>query len=139
MAFGITRDELRKWKASIDNGKIAFITHFWLDDRFPDMKTVTKVGCKDLGRLAEWGSGYGLKKSGFTSGKTAIPITIFWEINSCRFFGKKEAVSAFPLDPNQTRQLMMNCLIGLLFFITVGGAIAIFVNINDQVMVLEIP
>lgn len=62
MAFSITRDELRKWKASIDNGNIAFITHFWLDDRFPDMKTVTKVGCKDLGRLAEWGSGYGLKK-----------------------------------------------------------------------------
>ncbi|GIN21189.1 MAG TPA: hypothetical protein DEO65_06770 [Bacillus bacterium] len=62
MAFGITRDELRKWKTSIDEGNIAFITHFWLDDRFPNMKTVTKVGCKDLDRLAKWGAEYGLTK-----------------------------------------------------------------------------
>lgn len=62
MAFGITRDELRKWKASIDEGNIAFITHFWLDERFPNMNTVTKVGCHDLDQLAAWGAAYGLKK-----------------------------------------------------------------------------
>ncbi|VEF48103.1 YneQ [Bacillus freudenreichii] len=62
MAFGISKDDLRLWKSSIDEGNIAFITHFWLDDRFPDMKTVTKVGCKDLDMLAAWGADYGLKR-----------------------------------------------------------------------------
>ncbi|MFD1706640.1 hypothetical protein ACFSCZ_07710 [Siminovitchia sediminis] len=62
MAFGISRKELQRWKASIDQGSIAFITHFWVDDRFPNLNTVTKVGCKDLDKLADWGAGYGLKK-----------------------------------------------------------------------------
>lgn len=46
----------------IDSGEIAFLTHYWLDERFPDSKTVTKVGCRDLERLAKWGEKYGLKK-----------------------------------------------------------------------------
>ncbi|CAH0346000.1 hypothetical protein [Bacillus sp. CECT 9360] len=62
MAFGINRRQLAEWKQKIDNGEIAFLTHYWLDDRFPDCKTVTKVGCRDLERLAEWGEKYGLKK-----------------------------------------------------------------------------
>ncbi|MCM3727493.1 hypothetical protein M3226_17595 [Neobacillus cucumis] len=62
MAFGINRNELNEWKKNIDQGKIAFLTHYWLDDRFPDCKTVTKVGCLDLDKLAEWGKKYGLKK-----------------------------------------------------------------------------
>jgi hypothetical protein len=62
MAFGIKREELREWKKKIDRGEIAFLTHYWLDDRFPGCKTVTKVGCKDLTILAEWGLKYGLKK-----------------------------------------------------------------------------
>ncbi|MFD0824089.1 hypothetical protein ACT8ZR_00240 [Neobacillus sp. M.A.Huq-85] len=62
MAFGIRRDELNEWKRKIDRGEIAFLTHYWLDDRFPEYKTVTKVGCNDLEKLAEWGSKYGLKK-----------------------------------------------------------------------------
>ncbi len=45
----------------IDQGEIAFLTHFWLDDRFPDSKTVTKVGCSDLEKLIQWGRQYGLK------------------------------------------------------------------------------
>ena len=61
MAFGITRKELRDWKWQIDQGEIAFLTHFWIDDRFPKSKTVTKVGCKDLDRLILWGKQYGLK------------------------------------------------------------------------------
>ena len=48
MAFGISRKELTEWKQAIDQGKIAFITHYWLDERFPGINTVTKVGCKDI-------------------------------------------------------------------------------------------
>ncbi|MHC0035527.1 hypothetical protein [Pseudoneobacillus sp. C159] len=55
MAFGIKRRELNEWKRRIDNGEIAFLTHYWLDSRFPGYNTVTKVGCADLGKLAEWG------------------------------------------------------------------------------------
>ncbi|MHA6261108.1 hypothetical protein ACXYMX_14570 [Sporosarcina sp. CAU 1771] len=62
MAFGIKRDELNAWKKTVRNGEIAFLTHYWIDDRFPGSKTVTKVGCSDLEKLAEWGKQYGLKK-----------------------------------------------------------------------------
>ncbi|MFJ7679790.1 hypothetical protein ACIQZM_13160 [Peribacillus sp. NPDC097206] len=62
MAFGIKRVDVINWKRQIDQGKIAFLTHYWLDDRFPGCKTVTKVGCKDMDRLAEWGEKYGLRK-----------------------------------------------------------------------------
>ncbi|MFJ7754733.1 hypothetical protein ACQKGI_01450 [Peribacillus muralis] len=62
MAFGIKRKDVVEWKKRIDQGEIAFLTHYWLDDRFPGCKTVTKVGSKDLGRLSEWGKQYGLKK-----------------------------------------------------------------------------
>ncbi|MGE7760496.1 hypothetical protein [Peribacillus sp. NPDC097895] len=62
MAFGIKRADVVAWKQQIDQGQVAFLTHYWLDDRFPGCKTVTKVGCKDLDRLSEWGKKYGLKK-----------------------------------------------------------------------------
>lgn len=61
MAFGISRKELQEWKKKVDNGEIAFLTHYWVDDRFPESKTVTKVGCNDLHKLMEWGRQYGLK------------------------------------------------------------------------------
>ncbi|UII54130.1 hypothetical protein LS684_10465 [Cytobacillus spongiae] len=61
MAFGIKKQELQAWKTDIENGKIAFLTHYWLDDRFPGLRTVTKVGGRDLKELARWGSRYGLK------------------------------------------------------------------------------
>ncbi|MNW05228.1 hypothetical protein D3C71_2014440 [compost metagenome] len=35
-------------------GKIAYVTHYWLDPRFPGITTVTKVGCSDMNRLTEW-------------------------------------------------------------------------------------
>jgi len=54
MAFGITRKEMREWKESVLRGEIAFLTHYWLDDRFPGVRTVTKVGCSDLDKLASW-------------------------------------------------------------------------------------
>jgi len=61
MAFGIKKDELQSWKAAVQRGEIAFLTHYWLDDRFPGCKTVTKAGCSDLVKLIEWGRKYDLK------------------------------------------------------------------------------
>lgn len=54
MAFGINREELTRWKKAVSAGEIAFLTHYWLDPRFPGMTTVTKVGCSDLTRLTYW-------------------------------------------------------------------------------------
>jgi hypothetical protein len=61
VAFGIGKKELKEWKDKIDKGEIAFLTHYWLDDRFPSCKTVTKVGCNDLEKLKRWGISHGLK------------------------------------------------------------------------------
>ncbi|WP_027094240.1 hypothetical protein [Cohnella thermotolerans] len=60
MAFGITRDELNRWKRSVAKGEIAYLTHYWLEPRFPGIKTVTKVGCSDKERLAAWCKEHGL-------------------------------------------------------------------------------
>jgi len=62
LAFGIKKEDIRLWKAKIDQGEIAFLTHYWLDDRFPGSKTVTKVGCSDLNKLIQWGKKYCLKE-----------------------------------------------------------------------------
>lgn len=61
MAFGIKRNELYEWKQKVSEGQIAFITHYWIDDRFPNCKTVTKVGCSDVKKLIAWGESHGLK------------------------------------------------------------------------------
>jgi hypothetical protein len=60
VAFGITKKELITWKQQVKAGEIAFITHYWLDERFPDCTTVTKVGCSDLDKLLTWGKKYQL-------------------------------------------------------------------------------
>lgn len=60
MAFGIDRDELSRWKKAVSQGEIAFLTHYWIDPRFPGMTTVTKVGCSDLERLTRWCEEHGL-------------------------------------------------------------------------------
>ncbi|PZX07486.1 hypothetical protein C7437_101603 [Psychrobacillus insolitus] len=62
MAFGITRTELYAWKAKVEREEIAFLTHYWIDDRFPGCKTVTKVGCANVSTLIEWGRQYDLKE-----------------------------------------------------------------------------
>ena len=49
------------WKEAVSRGEIAFLTHYWVDERFPGCKTVTKVGCSDIDRLIRWGNQYGLK------------------------------------------------------------------------------
>ncbi|MFD1864233.1 hypothetical protein [Planococcus chinensis] len=61
MAFGIKREELLIWKQQVAEGEIAFLTHYWVDVRFPGCSTVTKVGCSDLEKLESWGRQYGLK------------------------------------------------------------------------------
>lgn len=63
MAFGINRRELRTWKQRVKEGEIAFLTHYWLDDRFPNCDTVTKVGCVNIEKLIAWGSKHGLEES----------------------------------------------------------------------------
>ncbi len=60
MAFGITREELTRWKDQVSRGEIAYLTHYWTDPRFPNINTVTKVGCSDLGRLTMWCIRHGL-------------------------------------------------------------------------------
>lgn len=60
MAFGITKQELREWKKAVARGEIAFLTHYWYDERFPQYKTVTKVGCSDLSLLKQWCVDHGL-------------------------------------------------------------------------------
>jgi hypothetical protein len=60
MAFGITREELKQWKAAVARGDIAFLTHYWIEPRFPGITTVTKVGCADLDKLAAWCEANGL-------------------------------------------------------------------------------
>ncbi|SFD78266.1 hypothetical protein SAMN05216238_10462 [Lentibacillus persicus] len=60
MAFGINRRELQKWKRDVKNGQISFLTHYWIDERFPGCDTVTKVGCNDLNKLMDWGAQYNL-------------------------------------------------------------------------------
>jgi hypothetical protein len=63
MAFGVKREELKQWKQQVRNGQVAFLTHYWLDDRFPDAKTVTKAGCADREKLIKWGAQYGLREA----------------------------------------------------------------------------
>ncbi|WP_020615166.1 hypothetical protein [Paenibacillus daejeonensis] len=60
MAFGITRPEMKRWKDQVLRGEIAYLTHYWLDPRFPGVRTVTKVGCSDLDKLSAWCESYGL-------------------------------------------------------------------------------
>ncbi|SDB89801.1 hypothetical protein SAMN05421734_102293 [Pelagirhabdus alkalitolerans] len=62
MAFGITKQELKDWKARVAKNELAFLTHYWYDERFPDVSTVTKVGCRDINYLIEWGYQFNLKK-----------------------------------------------------------------------------
>lgn len=73
MAFGIKREELNQWKQDVSQGEIAFLTHYWLDPRFPGCDTVTKVGCADLDRLASWGEQYGLQREWIDDRRSDYP------------------------------------------------------------------
>ncbi|MDP5274994.1 hypothetical protein [Chengkuizengella axinellae] len=60
MAFGITKKELTEWKEKVSNGEIAYLTHYWFDPRYPNIKTVTKVGCNDIEKLSNWCKQHGV-------------------------------------------------------------------------------
>lgn len=72
MAFGITRSEMNAWKAKVSGGEVAFLTHYWLDPRFPTMKTVTKAGCSDLDKLKRWCIANGLNPN-YIHARTEYP------------------------------------------------------------------
>lgn len=61
MAFGLSKQEFNEWKQKVARGEIAFLTHYWYDPRFPQYKTVTKVGCRDMAKLIKWGQTYNFK------------------------------------------------------------------------------
>lgn len=69
MAFGITRKELNDWKKRMLQGEIAFLTHYWYDQRFPHYHSVTKVGCISIPKLIEWGEQYNLSPEWIHNGK----------------------------------------------------------------------
>ncbi|MBM7552621.1 hypothetical protein [Thalassobacillus pellis] len=77
MAFGVDRKELKEWKRKVRNGEIAFLTHFWIDDRFPGCDTVTKVGCSDIEKLTKWGSKHGLHSAWIHMDKTYPHFDLF--------------------------------------------------------------
>ncbi len=79
MAFGIKREELLAWKSSVGRGEIAFLTHYWVDERFPGCKTVTKVGCADIEKLIEWGTQYELKSEWIDMKKDYPHFDLFGE------------------------------------------------------------
>ncbi len=54
MAFGVSRQELEVWKRTVLAGEIAFMTHYWYESRFPDCRTITKVGCANVQKLKAW-------------------------------------------------------------------------------------
>ncbi|HZG56986.1 hypothetical protein [Paenibacillus sp.] len=60
MAFGVTREQVTEWKRQVSEGRIAFLTHYWIHPSFPDVKSVTKVGCADIERLRAWAVSHGL-------------------------------------------------------------------------------
>ncbi|OMP66914.1 hypothetical protein [Domibacillus epiphyticus] len=60
MAFGLKRIDVDRWKRELETGEIAFLTHYWYDERFPQYRTVTKAGCIQIEKLIKWGHLYGL-------------------------------------------------------------------------------
>lgn len=99
MAFGISREELNSWKKKADSGEIAFITHFWLDDRFPNSHAVTKAGCSDLSALIEWGSKHGLKPEWIDRRSSYPHFDLMGEkqLDILKAYGLEEQISRFKL------------------------------------------
>ncbi|WP_170007241.1 hypothetical protein [Bacillus fonticola] len=73
MAFGISKQELALWKEAVREGRLAFLTHYWYDERFPDHDTVTKVSCHSEEVLAKWGNLHGLEDRWIDRRKDGYP------------------------------------------------------------------
>lgn len=109
MAFGITREELKEWQRSMEAGNIALLTHYWLDERFPGCRTVTKAGCTDVNKLAAWGRQYGLKKEWIDLRNPARPhFDLFGDIQYrvLKREGCVEQIHRFKLKPLAQRSHM---------------------------------
>ena len=105
MAFGITRDELVEWKRSIKRGEIAILTHYWMDPRFPDATSVTKVGAGDIEKLAAWGARYGLKKVWIDPKESYPHYDLFgeWQERVLRLEGKHDQYEKFVQKKGRNR------------------------------------
>lgn len=99
MAFGIDKEELKTWKKKVKNGEIAFLTHYWLDDRFPNCHTVTKVGCSNVNKLINWGEKYGLSENWIHNRDQLSHFDLFGEIqkNILLSEGKRDHIRRFKL------------------------------------------
>lgn len=99
MAFGITKSELNSWKSKVKNGEIAFLTHYWLDERFPSNFTVTKVGCSDKEKLLAWGERFSLKAGWIHQDPHFPHFDLFGEtqIKVLQTEGKWEQINKFAL------------------------------------------
>lgn len=97
MAFGITRDELIEWKRKVKRGEIAILTHYWMDPRFPESTSVTKVGAEDIEKLAAWGKQYGLKKEWIDLKESYPHYDLFgeWQERVLRLEGMEEQYEKF--------------------------------------------
>ncbi|EUJ33316.1 hypothetical protein MFLO_03215 [Listeria floridensis FSL S10-1187] len=81
MAFGVKRDELKAFQQKAESGEVALLTHYWLDKRFPNSKTVTKAASSDLEALKKWGSQYHLPEAYIDYGHKNLPhYDLFGEI-----------------------------------------------------------
>lgn len=107
MAFGVTKSELTSWKIKVKNSEIAFLTHYWLDERFPDSFTVTKVGCSDIGKLQAWGDKFDLHPSWIHRDPRFPHFDLFGELQKevLRKEGKWDQINKFELcadkDPDE--------------------------------------
>ncbi|MCW1929188.1 hypothetical protein [Bhargavaea beijingensis] len=99
MAFGVKRHEVDEWKEAVSRGEIAFLTHFWLDDRFPGCRTVTKAGCADLEKLKAWGGQYGLQPEWIDHKERYPHFDLFGEreYEILRKEGREDLISRFGL------------------------------------------
>lgn len=79
MAFGLKKEELLEWKKQVASGKIAIITHYWQDKRFPNASSVTKIGCSDINKLINWGKIYNLKPEWIDFKKNYPHFDVFGE------------------------------------------------------------
>ncbi|MFD2116160.1 hypothetical protein ACFSTH_05360 [Paenibacillus yanchengensis] len=106
MAFGIDRQELYDWKKKVTQGEIAFITHYWLDDRFPTMRTVTKVGCSNLDILLAWGKENKLVKEQLHTRSGYPHYDLFGEQQKeiLLLYGQIEQLQRFKLIQNENNE-----------------------------------
>ena len=103
MAFGVKRQEVAEWKEAVSRGEIAFLTHYWLDDRFPGCRTVTKAGCADLAKLEAWGRQYGLRPEWIDHKERYPHFDLFAEreYEILKKEGREDLISRFRLTGTQ--------------------------------------